>query len=102
MPIVAAIPVFIFVPPTPETARFGFSKAEKELAVARGSRAHNDSEAKLEHKKILECLLDAHFWLQCIMACAGHYCISSLGNFLPDIIVVRPCPSPQYLFLLLI
>ncbi|KAF2801054.1 MFS general substrate transporter [Melanomma pulvis-pyrius CBS 109.77] len=86
MPIAASFLVLIFVPPTPETARFGFSKEEKALAVARGSRSHNDSEAKIEWKRIVDCLFDVHFWLMTITACAGHYCLSSLGNFLPAII----------------
>ncbi|KAH8597715.1 major facilitator superfamily domain-containing protein [Bisporella sp. PMI_857] len=87
LPMAGSFIVMIFVPPTPETARFGFSAAEKELAARRAARSHNDPEAKLEWRKALLGLKDVHFWLLTIIACSGHYCISSLGNFLPDIIL---------------
>lgn len=88
MPIAVSALVIIFVPPTPETARFGFSKAEKILAANRAARSHNDPEAKFEWRKVLTGLLEVQFWLLAIMACAGHYCLSSFSNFLPAIINV--------------
>lgn len=84
----ASFVMIIFVPPTPETARFGFSREEKSLASSRAARSHNNPEAKLEWRKIVTGLLEVHFWLLTIMACASHYCLSSFANFLPAIIKV--------------
>lgn len=96
MPIAASFIVMAFLPRTPEAARFGFSREEKILAVSRGARAHNDPEAKVEWKKIMPVLFEVHFWLIAVMACAGHFCLSSLGNFLPAIILVRLYPTAEF------
>jgi hypothetical protein len=88
LPVAASFIVMAFMPSTPETARFGFSKEEKLLATRRSARAHNASEAKFEWRKTVMVLFEIHFWFLTVMACAGHYALSSLGNFLPAIILV--------------
>ena len=88
MPMALSFLVMILVPPTPYTARFGFSEEEKLLTARRAARTHNDPEAKFEWKKTFNALLEIHFWLLAVMACCGHYCLSSFANFLPSIIKV--------------
>jgi len=90
MPITFSFVVFTLLPVSPEKLKFGFSKAESKLASQRSLRSHNNPDAKMEWKKILTPLLEIHFWLIAIMACAGHFCLSSLSNFLPAIIKVSP------------
>jgi sugar phosphate permease len=88
MPIFASFFVLALLPGTPQETKFGFNKTEIALAERRSLRAHNSPDAKLEWKKILTPLSEIHFWLITIMSCAGHFCISSLSNFLPAIINV--------------
>src|SRR6187402_2278952 len=76
MPMAFSFVVFALLPASPEKLRFGFTKAESELASRRSLRSHNSPDAKMEWKKILTPLFEIHFWLITIMACAGHFCIS--------------------------
>jgi len=78
--------VIFFLPPTPETARFGFTKEEKECIIRRSRATHNTEDAKLYPKLIFSCFIDVHFWLFVGMAGAGHYCYGTIGMFLPSII----------------
>ncbi|KAH8812947.1 major facilitator superfamily domain-containing protein [Xylogone sp. PMI_703] len=86
MPMAFSFVVFALLPPTPRGIRFGFTQSEIELAEQRSLRSHNSPDAKLEWKKIPTPLLEIHFWLITIMGCCGHFCLSSLSNFLPVII----------------
>ena len=90
LPIGFSALVLIFLPASPETLRFGFSKTEKELAIQRSRETHNTSESRLEVKKVPLVLLSLHFWLFVIIYCASHFCLSSISNFLPAIIHVGP------------
>ncbi|CAK7224561.1 hypothetical protein SCUCBS95973_005558 [Sporothrix curviconia] len=43
-------------------------------------------EYKLQWLRVPLVLLSPHFWTQAVISCAGHFCVSSLSNFLPSII----------------
>ncbi|TVY81958.1 putative transporter [Lachnellula suecica] len=86
MPMAMSIFVIILLPARPEKLGRLFKQDEKELAIQRSRRAHNELEAKLNWKRIHTPLLSLHFWGFVIMYCASHFCIGSLSNFLPAII----------------
>jgi MFS family permease len=89
MPIVFGLLLFVFLPSTPETARFGFTQADKELAVKRSRRAHNPEDAKLRPQKILTVLLNPIFWFFTLIFSAYHYCNAPMTNFIPNIVQAR-------------
>ena len=75
------------LPTSPAKARtWLLTEHERDVAVQRSKRAHNTSEARLELKKVPHVLLSWHMWLMIIIGCGGHFCLSSLSNFLPAII----------------
>ncbi|KAI1340036.1 MFS general substrate transporter [Xylariaceae sp. FL0016] len=86
IPIAFAFLVIFLLPASPFELKWGFNKAEKEHIIERAARAHNTAEAKLEWKKVPKILLDVQFWLFCLIACGGHFCLASFSNFLPAII----------------
>jgi MFS family permease len=89
MPIVFGLLLFVFLPSTPEKARFGFSQADKDLAVKRSRRAHNPEDAKLRPQKILPVLLNPVFWFLNFIFGAYHYCNSPITNFIQQIVQAR-------------
>jgi sugar phosphate permease len=89
MPIVFGLLLFVFLPSTPEKARFGFSQADKDLAVKRSRRAHNPKDAKLRPQKILPVLLNPVFWFLNFIFGAYHYCNSPITNFIQQIVQAR-------------
>jgi hypothetical protein len=92
MPIFFGFVVIFLLPATPEKLKFGFSAAEKEIAIRRSREAHNTEEAKFLPKLILTALLRPVFWILLAMNCAGHFLFSTVTNFLPAIILVCPFP----------
>lgn len=94
LPIAFAFVVLAFLPPSPYKIRFGFTPEEKAHVIARAASAHNvaDNEYKLQWIRVPLILLSPHFWLMAVISSAGHFCVSSLSNFLPSIIKVRLCP----------
>ena len=83
-----SIPVFLLMPASPRTVRWGFTAAEKELLIQRSERAHNTADARLEWKKVPRVLGSLHFWLFLVIACGGHFCLAGITNFLPSLIKV--------------
>jgi MFS family permease len=81
--------VLFLLPDKPNNIRFGFTATEMRKIVQRSTQAHNATEARLHIKTIPLVLLSVNFWLFCIIACGGHFCIGSLSNFIPSIIQVR-------------
>ncbi len=88
MPMAMSIFVILLLPSRPEKLGRYFKEDEKALAIQRSRRAHNESETRLDWKKIHTPLLSLQFWLFVILYCAAHFCVSSLSNFLPAIIKV--------------
>lgn len=88
LPIGASFIVLALLPSSPSEVRFGFTPKEKEELIRRSERAHNTSESRLDVKKIHTVMLNVQFWLYTTIYCASHFCLSSLNNFLPDIIQV--------------
>ncbi|KAH8879326.1 MFS general substrate transporter [Thozetella sp. PMI_491] len=86
LPIAFSFVVLVLLPVSPTELRFGFTAEEKERLIQRSRRAHNNAEARLEVKKIPNVLLSVHFWLYTLIYSCSHFCLSSLGNFLPSII----------------
>ncbi|CAK7207189.1 hypothetical protein SEUCBS139899_009997 [Sporothrix eucalyptigena] len=86
MPIAFAFVVLIFLPPSPYHIRFGFTPEEKAHVIARSASSHNVVEYKLQWLRVPRILLSPHFWLMAVISSAGHFCVSSLSNFLPSII----------------
>ncbi|KAI0169101.1 putative pantothenate transporter [Hypoxylon sp. FL1284] len=85
-PVAFSFVVLALLPSHPSQVRWGFSAEEKEHIMRRSARAHNTSEARLRPSHIFRIMLDLHFWLFILMSCASSFCLSSLSNFLPDII----------------
>ncbi len=88
LPIGASIFVFLLLPASPQSARFGFTEADKKLAVERSRLAHNNLEEKLDIKKIYKPLLSLSFWGFILISCCAHFATSSFSNFLPLIVKV--------------
>jgi sugar phosphate permease len=88
VPIAWSFIVFIFLPPTPETTRFPirFTPSEQSVLIARSRAAHNTGESKIIPKFILKLLKQPQFIMLALIDCGGHFCVSSLSNFLPDIL----------------
>ncbi|KAH6673861.1 major facilitator superfamily domain-containing protein [Halenospora varia] len=86
LPMAMSILVILVLPQSPQKTRKLFTEREKEIVIRRSLQAHNHAESKLDYKKIYKPLLSLSFWLMVGMACATHFCTSSLGNFLPIII----------------
>ncbi|KIH89331.1 hypothetical protein SPBR_07064 [Sporothrix brasiliensis 5110] len=88
LPIAFAFVVLAFLPPSPYKVRFGFAPEEKAHIVVRAAAAHNvgDSEYKLRWTRVPLILVSPHFWLMAVISSAGHFCVSSMSNFLPAII----------------
>lgn len=86
IPIGWAFVIFALLPPTPETVRFGFKPAEKEVLIQRSRSAHNTGESKIIPKLIGKLFLQPQFLMVVLIECGGHFCVSSLSNFLPDIL----------------
>ena len=86
VPIGWAFVVFFCLPASPETLGFGFTKDEKEILIKRSRAAYNTAESKVRPKLLLKLLADPKFWPLVLMECGIHYCASSIGNFLPDIL----------------
>ena len=89
LPVGASFFVLFLLPDSPATTRFGFSEQEREMALARSMRAHNNFDEKLDYKKILRPLKSLSFWMMVFIACCNHFCSSSMSNFLPAIVQVR-------------
>jgi MFS family permease len=88
MPCVFSFVVLFLLPTGPSNVRFGFSTKEREQIFNRSLKSHNVAEAKVRPRQVVSVLKDLHFWLLCIIACCSHFCLSSLSNFIPDIIQV--------------
>ncbi|CAK7224657.1 hypothetical protein SBRCBS47491_005624 [Sporothrix bragantina] len=86
LPIAFAFMVLVLLPPSPYHIRFGFTEEEKAHVIARSASAHNVAEYKLQWLRVPHVLLSPHFWLLTVISSAGHFCVSSLSNFLPSII----------------
>jgi hypothetical protein len=93
LPIGASFFVLFLLPGSPASTRIGFSAEEKKMAIARSMRSHNNLDEKLNWKKIHTPLISLGFWMMTIIACCGHFCVSSFANFLPAIVNVRPPAS---------
>ncbi|KAJ5453418.1 uncharacterized protein N7458_004374, partial [Penicillium daleae] len=81
MPIGFGFLLFILLPSTPEKARFGFTQADKDLAVKRSCRAHNPEDAEIRPQKIVTTLLNPVFWLFGVIFSAYHYCNAPITKF---------------------
>ncbi|KAL7620497.1 hypothetical protein AAE478_009492 [Parahypoxylon ruwenzoriense] len=86
MPIAFAFVVLFFLPSSPQTLKWGFSEAEKKHIIQRSARSHNTDEPEVKLNQIWRVMLDLHFWLFILISCGASFCLSSLSNFLPDII----------------
>jgi len=86
VPIGWALVVLAFLPSTPETVKFFFTEDEKDLLIKRSRRATNTGESNIKPKLILKLLVDPKFWMLVGIESATIFCITSLSNFLPDIL----------------
>lgn len=86
IPIGWALVIVVFLPPTPETVRFGFSAEEKEVLIQRSRAAHNTGESKIIPKLIPKLFIQPQFIMVVLIDCGAHFCTSSMSNFLPDIL----------------
>src|SRR5262249_28653980 len=86
VPIGWAFVVLAFLLPTPETVKFFFTEEEKGVIVKRSRRANNTGESKIKPKLILKLLMDPKFWMLVGIESATVFCVTSLSNFLPDIL----------------
>jgi hypothetical protein len=89
MPIVFGLLLYVFLPSTPEKAKFGFSQADKDLAVKRSRRSHNPEDAKLRPKGILPVLLNPVWWFLVFIFSGYHYTNSPITNFIQQIVQAR-------------
>lgn len=89
LPVGASVFVFFLLPKSPDSANFGFSDADRALAVVRSKRSHNNLEEKIEIKKIHQVLFSLSFWGFIVISCCAHFATSSFSNFLP--LIVRVC-----------
>ena len=86
VPIGWAFVVMVLLPPTPEKVKLFFTEEEKAILIKRSRRAYNTGESKIRPKLILKLLVDYKFWMTVCIECASLFCITSLSNFLPDIL----------------
>jgi sugar phosphate permease len=86
MPIVFGLLLFVLLPSTPESARYGFTQADKDLAVKRSRRSHNPEDAKIRPQKILVTLMNPVFWLFALIFSAYHYTNAPMTNLIPNIV----------------
>ncbi|KAH8899811.1 MFS general substrate transporter [Thozetella sp. PMI_491] len=85
LPIGWCFLVAIFLPPTPEAMRWGVSPAEKVFLVRRAAEAHNTGSNKVNLKLVPRVLIDPQFWMLALTQAGLSMCLSSMSNFLPDI-----------------
>ena len=88
IPIGFTIVVVLFLPSTPERGRWLFTQQEIDLAIKRSRATDNSSESKLRWKLMYKPLVDLKFWLLAGSLAGAHFAVSSVLNFLPDIIHV--------------
>ncbi|KAF2457083.1 major facilitator superfamily domain-containing protein [Lineolata rhizophorae] len=80
--------IILMLPKTPEKApKLYFTQEEKEVIIKRSRAAKNTGESKIQLKLILKLLLDPKFWMLSCVDMGQHFCVSSLSNFLPAILV---------------
>ena len=88
IPMAFSFVVLLLLPAEPADVRYGFNEDEKEELVRRSRRAHNTTEARLELKKVPQILLSLHFWLFVALYSFSLFCLTSLSNFLPTLVLV--------------
>lgn len=87
VPIGWAFVVMLLLPRTPESApKAFFNEEERKLLIKRSRAARNTGESKIKPKLILKLLVDPLFWMLAVVDMGQHFCVSSLSNFLPDIL----------------
>ncbi|KAH9905139.1 putative pantothenate transporter [Xylariomycetidae sp. FL2044] len=86
VPIAWSFVIFFTLPPTPETVRLGFTPEEKTLVLRRSRAAHNTGRGQIRSALIGRLLLDYKFWLLALIDAGSHFCVSSISNFMGDIL----------------
>ncbi|PVH92544.1 MFS general substrate transporter [Periconia macrospinosa] len=85
LPVGWSVVIALFLPPTPNSIRRGFSAAEKTMLVRRAESAHNTGDRTIAPRLILRVLADPQFWLIGLIQGGMLLCSSSTSNFLPTI-----------------
>ncbi|KAJ9643658.1 hypothetical protein H2204_001803 [Knufia peltigerae] len=78
--------ILALLPPVPEKVRFGFTEAEKSMAMLRSREAYNTLHAKITPKQLLGLMKDVKIYLYIVLYCCTNVNLASVGGFLPLII----------------
>ncbi|KAH8705207.1 putative pantothenate transporter [Talaromyces proteolyticus] len=86
--ITIAVGVFVYfiLPPVPEKLRWGFSQAEKDMALRRSREAFNSENASVVPHQLLALLKDLKMYLYILLYSCTNVNLAAVAGFLPIII----------------